>query len=149
MALDKEYITSERFIHDVLRERAGWVVRKLYRLWSRNGRIGPVALSWPAEKLKLSNGQEYDKVVTCPLPTEEKDRPARLRLLIERTNPYALLLVEQRKDSVKALFESRHGARCWTLPLKDHGGVKILGDMSHEDDGECIGLLWRKGQALN
>lgn len=113
-------------------------------MWSRDRHIGPVALSWPAEKLTLEDGTEYDRVVVCPLPAKEEERPARLRLLIERTNPYALLLVEQRKGSVKAIFESQHGARCWTLPIRDHGGVKILGDMAHEDDKECLGLLWRR-----
>jgi hypothetical protein len=147
MATGQEYITSERFIHDELLRRSAATIDKLYDLWSRDRRIDPTVLAWPAERVKTDDGHHHAGVVFCRLPDEVQARPAQLRDLIKRVRPYALLLVEQRKGMVKAIFESMHGARCWTLPVKNHGGVRILGEAAQEDDRECIGLLWRPGEA--
>ena len=142
--MQEGYISSERFIHDELIRRAQRSVNHLTKLWRRNGRISPVALSWPAESVKLEDGRDFDGIITMPLPTDEAERMSALKQLVAETKAYGLLLIEQRGNKeIKAIFETHHGSKSWALPIKRHGDVWVLGKPKEKTDVESVGLLWR------
>ena len=142
--MPSEYITSERFIHDELIRRAERSVNHIPNLWRKLGKIPPTALSWPAAAVKTDDGEEVDGVISMELPIEESDRSHALRELVKRTKPYGLLLIEQHgKHEVRALFETHHGSRSWSLPIRRHGDVNVLGTPIVKEDTESIGILWR------
>ena len=142
-----EYMVSERFIHDELVRRAGTVVTRLPKMWIRDGHIQPSMLLWPSDTVKTDDGKEVEDLIYGKMPEEKSERMAFLRQSIQRAGPYALLVVEQRPTAVVALFESPHGARAWTLPIERHGDHRVLGKPEVQDDGECLGILWRSNLA--
>ena len=138
------YFTSERFIHDALRDQADQLVDRAREEWKKSKRVLPVAISWPSEHLKSDDGKTITHAVICPLNQLKDSREAVVRRLSERTKAYGLFLLERRGDEIRALFETRHGARDWKIPLKLHGDVLVAGMTTIRDDADCIGLLWSK-----
>jgi hypothetical protein len=140
--MDRDYIVSERFIHDGLLRQAESVVKAVYENWRRDRKIAPVAFTWPAETIRTDRGEPHEGVVVLDLPEAVGMRMEALRQLVARTKAYALLLVEQHPKKVVVILESRHGARCWTIPLESHGDVVILGRAEAHNDAVHVGLLW-------
>ncbi len=146
--MNRDYITSERFIHDSLIVQAAEGISSLYDSWKEKGSIDPFLLTWPAENVVDDDGNIVTDVCRLELPKEKNRWPSLFRQAISITKAYALLLVEQRSEDVRIILESPHGTRCWKVPIENHGGVKVLGKSSHTDNVESVGLLWRSNRAM-
>lgn len=140
-----EYFTSERFIHDDLLFIAEGGLSSLRQSWSTHGRIQPFAITWPEGKIKSDDGDIIESHVLVDIPegSNSEERMRLLRRAVLRTRAYALLFVEQKEDEVLWLFETRHGSKSWSFPIKRHGPDKILGDPTAEEGTRCVGLLWK------
>jgi hypothetical protein len=145
--VNKEYITSERFIHDELLRRATDAVNKIFDLWKSDGQILPSILMWPADTVKTTEGEDHTGMIFGQLPDDAAQRPAYLREITERWKPYALLIVEQKGSTITALFESHHGTRAWHMSIERHGDARVLSDPVITDDTECANLLWSTSQS--
>lgn len=141
----RQYIVSEQFIHDDLLDRAAAVVRKLPDMWNRDKKISPVLLCWPETPVKGSDGSSIDDVCVLDLTdASEEERPDLIRQMVRRSKAYGLFLVEQKKDTVRAAFETRLGSRTWTLPIRRHGEVVVLEAARVVTDGNAVGVLWKQ-----
>jgi hypothetical protein len=138
---DPTYFSSERFIFDDLAKRAERMVEEVRAQWREKQRITNCCITWPAEVLKDDAGREIQDAVYCVLPPGEEQEA--LRRMVERTKAYALVLIEQKKDELRVLFESHHGARAWLIPLELHGDVRVPGATRVTENAECVGLLWK------
>jgi hypothetical protein len=141
------YIRSERFIHDDLVKKAEDIVVTVRNLWRTQRQVDPYVVTWPGEDIKADDGEVITHAVLCPIPAEF-DRARRMQALqqiVERTKAYGLLFVEQKENSILVLFETRHGARSWCIPLAWHGDVQVPGQAEVKNNSECVGLLWREG----
>lgn len=138
-----EYYTSESFIWDELIRNAEAGIKGLYNTWKRAKRIDPFVIVWPATTVTDKDGIELEGAVVRELNPDPATWTKHILEAIKLTNAYALLRVHQHDRNVKAILESQHGARCWTLPINRHGDVDVLGRASFEDNQECVGLLWR------
>jgi hypothetical protein len=144
-----QYIRSERFIHDDLVRKSEEIVKTVRELWRTQRKIDPYVVTWPGEDIKADDNTVVTHAVLCPIPAEF-DRARRLEALqqvVERTKAYGLLFVEQKESSILVLFETRHGARSWCIPLAWHGDVQVPGQTEAKNNSECVGLLWREGRA--
>lgn len=137
---DLAYLTSERFIHDGLLHTAQKIVNSVKSRWEQGEKIEAYAIAWPGEKVPTEEGQMIDGPVLMAVPLERRELA--LRALVDRTKAFALLLVEQKGDCLAALFESAHGTRSWTLPIRRHGDRWALEDQKTRDDTDRLGLLW-------
>lgn len=142
MALSREEIVSERFIHEDLLRQAEAAVRAVYTVWRRERKIAPTLFTWPAEQIRTEQGEPHEGVCLLELPEEAEKRSEAILAMVRRTKAYGLLLIEQKPDEVRALFETRHGARCWQIPLVAHGDVVLLGRAEVREDALHVGLLW-------
>jgi hypothetical protein len=141
--MEIDYITSERFIHDSLIVRATEGVSSLYDSWKEKGSIESFLLTWPAEEVRAHDGNVVNDVCRLELPEDRTRWNKLIMKAVQITKAYAFLLVEQREKDIRAILESHHGTRCWIIPIEDHAGLKILGRVTHRDDLESVGLLWR------
>lgn len=141
-SVTRAYIASEQFILDGLIKQAEAAVKTIYATWKRKRVIAPTLFTWPADTIQADNGELLEGICTLDLPEKEVDRAQAMKMMVERTKAYALLLIEQRKGEVRAVLESSHGARCWTIPLVQHGEVVVLGRAAVRDDEGHVGLLW-------
>lgn len=140
----REYIISEKFIWDDLLDRAAHAITVLKRMWKKKHKLPSMILSWPASAVKDDKGKTIDDVISLTVPDNITLSKA-IRDMVVRTKPYALLVCDTRQqDVVKVFLESHHGARTWTIPVKRHGDVRVLEEESYKDNGECLGVLWRK-----
>lgn len=145
----ENYIRSERFIHDDLLKKAEDIVVTVRDLWRTQRKVEPYVVAWPGENIRADDGEIITHAVLCPIPMEF-DRARRMQALqqvVERTKAYGLLFVEQKENSILVLFETRHGARSWCIPLTWHGDIQVPGQAEVKNNGECVGLLWREGSA--
>jgi hypothetical protein len=140
-----EFITSERFIHQDLAERAAAIAEQAREVWKKTQRIEPYAVTWPSTALKTDDGGVVDQAVICQLPLEYTDaqRTDVLHKMVEKTKAYGLVLVEQRGNQLRVLFETHHGARAWLMRLERHGDVVVCGAPEIREDADCLGILWR------
>lgn len=140
--MDPTSLRPKHFIHDELLRRARAAVDTLPELWRRDNKIQACLLLWPEDAVRTNvKGKDHTGLVFAELP-EEATRQAFVQKASERCGAYALLVVEQLGDCVRAIFESQHGTETWRLPLKDHGGVKVLGAAAHRSNAESLGVLW-------
>jgi len=140
--MDQEHIRSGRFIHDVLLRRAEDAVNKIPELWREDKRIHPVLLLWPTTDVKAQRGERHSGVVFSELPISEAERLPYIKKAVEGCNAYAVLVVEEVPGAVRAIFESEHGTETWRLPIKDHGGVRVLGVAARSSNTESVGVRW-------
>ncbi len=138
----REYIASGLFIHDDLVTRCAAVVGGLPDMWNRDQKISPVLLCWPEVPVKGSDGSSIDDVCVLDLTDiQEEERPDVIRQMSRRTKAYGLFFVEQKAGAVHASFETQHGSRTWTLPIRRHGDVLVL----EEPVVVTVGVLWTRG----
>jgi len=140
-----EYIKSERFIHDSLVETAKKMVAVVRTGWNKRGKVEAFIVAWPKETVTSDTGHPIDGPCLAVLETiAGEEREAAIGLFAERTNAYALLLVEQRaQKEVMAVFESPHGTCSWSIPLARHGDRWVAGEPEEKSGGGSIGVLKR------
>ncbi len=136
---NRDYIRSERFIHDQLLERCVSLVETSKKMW-RERKEPSIVVLWPGEPVRTLDGHEIEDEVIAVFPQENKQ--ARLRGYVETTKAYGLLVIELQPHALSAVFESAHGTRAWTTPLETHGDVAVLAKTKVQDNVEHLGLLW-------
>jgi hypothetical protein len=140
-------MNPEKFVYNVLLARAEAVVQSARETWKRQRRIEPYAVAWPSESLKADDGTAITHAVFCAIPVEF-DTAKRMKVLqqfVERTKAYGLVVVEQKENSIRIMFETGHGAKAWCIPLAWHGDVQVPSQTEASD--ERIGLLWQRGSS--
>ena len=140
--MNQEHIRSERFIHDELLTRAAVAVGRIPEMWKEQKRIFPIILLWPTTQVKAQKGEWHTGVVFDLLPEDAELRPAHIKKVTATCDAYAVLVVEELPNVVRAVFESEHGTETWRLPIKDHGGVRVLGVAARSSNTESIGVRW-------
>lgn len=143
---DLSYNNSERILHNELSKEARNGLPSLYKTWAEHSEIGAFVLVWP-DRMVSFHGHRTINPMPFDMPENKKDWAGKLRQLIEDKHAFALLLVEQRKQDILAVFESPHGAVSWQVPIENHGDVRILGTPIEKVDAEYIGLLWSPRRA--
>ena len=144
-ATAKKYITSERFIHDgLLRDCAG-LIEKLYEIWGREKIIRPSLLLFPADYLKDDVGETINGVVSMALDLEASHRDA-IKQAVMRVGAYAFFYARTEEHKVKALLESPHGTREWTMGVAKSGPDRVLSSSSYRDNVPGLGILWSSKQ---
>ncbi len=118
------------------RYRARWKAGELKRQ--------DLFFTWPADAVLDDEGTSIEGVCGMVLPPERREQLPAMRQMVVRTKAYALFLLEVREREVKAILESSHGTRTWTIPILLHGDVHVLGVATTQDDHENVGLLWQK-----
>ena len=145
----KEYI-SEKFIHNELARRAEEGLAGLYRAWKKRKRVDPFIITWPSDTLHTESGTPIEGPCLLELPPDDKKSWRKLMIESVRfTGAYGIVFVEQRENDVQATFETRHGAKCWTMPIVRSGDVDILKEPVITVDREHLGLLWQKSGGTN
>ena len=137
-----EYYTSERVIWDNLKTLAEAGVKDIHRQWKVKRSIEPFAIVWPAQPILDSQGITVKGACSIDLPRDTAAWSETLRQLVHMTEAYALLLVEQRDTDIQVILESHHGTRSWTIPIRQSGDVRVLGDPIVQDNTNRIGILW-------
>ena len=143
----RQYISSERFIHDVLLERSENLVKKIQDDWKAGNKPFPLLITWPAETITSRDGKPIDNVCLCYMGKDKQTWTSTMHGMVARTRAYGMLLVDPGPKEVKLIFETTHGTRAWTIPVERHGDVDVLGAVQRQDDVECIGLLWNRKKA--
>lgn len=138
---------NERFIYDSLVRYADGSVKKIYEIWKRKKKIDPFLLSWPATVVKAYDGSPINDICSLELPKDQSEWPSMFRDTVRLTNPFAVLLCEQRDKDIHLIIESEYGTRSWTIPIQRRGDVTVLGRPDVKTDVESIGMLWRPREA--
>jgi len=134
-------------IHQQLVAAVSNSLKHLYDMWKEDGKISPVALSWPSRTIQADDGSPIDDLCALALPELPEERTHALQLLVERTNSRALLVREQHADSIDTILETPWGAVSWSIPIRRSGDVRVLGDSVCTVNTRCVGLLWRPNMA--
>lgn len=141
--MNKDYYSSERFIHDDLCGQAEKVMSTVYSIWKRNKKIDPFLLTWPSEPLTGSDGASIEGCCRLELKNIPKDQVRdTLIKALQLTKAYAALLVEERGKNLIAILESKHGTKSWTIPIQQRGDIRVLGDITSRVDIDSLGYLW-------
>lgn len=140
----REYLTSERFIHENIMQQAETLLARYRELWKKGAKRQNLFFTWPAVEVQDDDGTGIEGVCAMYLPEARAEWAQAMRQMVVRTKAYALFLLEVREREVKAILESNHGTRTWTIPILLRGDVHVLGPAEKQDDHENVGLLWQK-----
>lgn len=139
----RDYYTSERFIWDDLIEESQRAMIGLYEHWKKRHSIEDFLITWPAEVISAEDGSKVSGPCAFTFPVGDRaQRQDMILKTVQITKAYALLLVEQNKAEIQVILESRHGAKCWTIPIVKSGDVATLGPHALSTNGKHVGLLW-------
>lgn len=111
-------------------------------MFRRDRRIFPTMLIWPASTVTATDGTQFSGVVFTELSEDALKRKDEIKSAMLHSGAWAALVTEQVDSDIRMIFESGHGTRTWRLPIKDHGGFKILGRAEVHDNAESLGVLW-------
>lgn len=136
-----QHIRDTRVLWEKIVAQGELVVASVRKLWRAERRIDRVLFSWPREPIEDDKGRWISALVTYQPPESQPNRTA-ARDMVKRTRACAVLLVEQREKDVRILLESPHGSRCWTLPIRWQGDVRVLTKAAVVADTESLGALW-------
>lgn len=134
------FVPSERTIHDGLLKKCDGMVSELRRNYKREK--DSTAIAWVSRDIRDDAGNTINDFVLLELPEDRTGWMDILLQLIQKTDAFALLVVDRQQPGLKVVFESRFGARSWTLKEERHGDVDVLSKPIVLDDVESIGLLW-------
>jgi len=136
-------LKNEEFIWKDLIFRAKHAVDHVKQVWRKEHDYPRMIFSWPSEHLKTKGGTVITHLVSFAIPDEMETFKAAVELAT-KTKAYGLLLVDKVDGNLKVVLESRHGTRCWTMPIRRHGDVTVLERGRASENTECIGVLWRR-----
>lgn len=138
-----EYITSERFIHDMLRDRVEDVLRDTTcNLVLGVSDVQPYALLFPTRAVPADDGSAVTDVVLLDLSdTPKKKWHNLLKKAVHRVEAYALFLLEPAASGAMATLESPHGACRWHLIRRNVGDRTVLGMSSVENAASRLGYI--------
>jgi hypothetical protein len=136
------HLVSEQLIHDRLLSQGEQAVARTYELWRTRGKIDKrILIAFPSQGVLTDDGKIITHHVVMELDPKE-DLSLALRKLTERTSAYGLLLVDPQPRAIKIYLETVFGVRCWTIPIINSGGAKLLGTATSSDNTENLGMLW-------
>lgn len=142
-----EPFDADQVIHNNLIEYVtNYGIPELYDIWKTKMKITPFLLSWPSETVVGRDNEPIQDVCSLDLPEDRSEWPSLFHQAMELTKSCALLLVEERNGTIKAILETPKGTMAWTIPIERRGDVRILKKASTTTDQENIGLLWRPNQ---
>jgi hypothetical protein len=139
--------TSERWIHDELLELLPKHLEVIYRDWREKKSVDPFVVAWPANEVPTEDGEMLAGPILCELPEDRQHWAEFFKAVVRRTDPFALLLVEQKKEEVVAVVESRYGTKSWHYSIEQHGLETALSRPTTKVDEISIGVLWRAKRA--
>lgn len=139
-----EYYTSERFIHDDLVKEVESALETIPEGWRQKGSIDSFILSWPSEPVPDDDGVPITGSILCALPEGKSERMKEISGLVQKTNPFGLLLCEQIEGEVRLIFETSHGSKSWHFPIEKHGPDRVLGRMTERTDEVRLGILFTR-----
>jgi hypothetical protein len=117
-------------------------MKSIHETWRRNKLIDPFLVAWPCDPIPDKKGILISAPCILPL-TADRSKWGKLRIaVVDRTNAYALLQVEQREVDVRAILETTEGTRCWVHPIARSGDIVRLGSARVSDNTELLNLLW-------
>lgn len=143
--MNKEYITSERFIWDDLLEKVHKAHEELKAVWRKKQNVPTTVATWPATPIRSDDGRTITHLITLHVPTHVPLHKA-VKDLVVRTKAYAFFTCDGTQDELRVVLESHHGVRSWTTPIERHGDVRVLGETRVQDGVGGFGLLWQKKQ---
>jgi hypothetical protein len=146
---NKDYYTSERFIHDELLGLAAKGVEGIYEVWKTDGKINPFIIGWPSEKILDDRGIPLEDACVKELSEDRRTWSRELTAFASRIKAYALMLAERKDSQILIIFESHHGTRSWTIPVHKSGDREVLGNKNVVDDTHSIGLLWKPHRGVS
>lgn len=138
----RKYIASERFIHDGLVKDAQVVIERIYKIWKERRTVRPSLLLWPAQAVQADDGKLISHIVAADLPEDLREHKDFMRAAADRVNAYAVLLVRKEDTVVKAILETPHGTRSWTIPIVRSADVFVLGRPTIKNDKDVLGIVW-------
>lgn len=133
--------------HHQLCRRVSESIKSIHKSFLRDKKIAPFIMTWPSTPIIDDYGKRIDNPCILELPDDQSKWTKLMLKAIDRTDAYALLLIEQREKDVRAILETTEGARCWLMPIAHSGDVTRLGVARITNDRECLGLLWQKNKA--
>lgn len=136
---EREYLASERFIHDDLLQRAEKLVDIAHGVW-RDHKDPSLVVLWPGEAVTTVEGENIEGEIFGVYP--KSDVKDRLKKMVQTTKAYGVLVIELRPDALYACFESHHGARSWIAKIERRGDRRVLGTTLERTDEDHLGLLW-------
>ena len=135
-----------RLLHDAIAKKAALGLKSLYAIWRRDKKISPFIIAWPLLELDFKNCLPTDSEVVVDLPENKGTWPAILGRILKDTDPFAVLLAQQKEKEVILVLESEYGSSSWHIPIRKHGADLVLGQPSAKTDTDVLGLLWKAGK---
>ncbi len=137
------YFTSGRFIHEDLAKKAAQLAEEARQVWKVAQKLEGHVVSWPSSTLVDDDGVAISHAVLMRVPSDftQEQLLEATRRLVTRINAYGVALVLHAGQALRVLFETRHGALAWTIPLERHGDLLVPGETQQEET-QGLGLLY-------
>jgi hypothetical protein len=139
----KDYLTSERFIHDSLVSFVDELAGRLRGLSQKGEKLRPLLLFWVNEKIKGDDGGTInDKVV---MEFDDIDEVRQHMLYgVERTKAYAVLFFQPNEDNLRLDLETPHGAETWQMKRQRRGDSYFIGAPVRSSGASIFGVIPNK-----
>jgi hypothetical protein len=139
-------MVAGRTLHDAIAKKAALGLKSIYATWKRHKKLTPFVLVWPTSDLNFKECLPTESEVVVDLPEDSAAWTPILLKLFEDTDPFAVLLAQQKGGEILLVLESEYGTSSWHIPIRRHGPDRVLGQPSEKADEDCLGLLWRAGK---
>lgn len=143
----REYIVSERIIHDDLQVKAALYVNETYKMAKEGKETPSYIIVWPSEHLQADDGTIITHQVVQELTQARSEWNKALIDMVKLCKAYGVLLVESSAKGLEAWFETHHGAFHWRMDKLRSGGDVYYDKPIVSEDEECLGVLWSPRKA--
>ena len=134
---------SDPAIHERLLLGCTDLIDSMRYTWCESSPEENVAMTWTGTEIQDDHGHPINDRVLLVMPDNRDEWDSVLAQLIERTEAFALLLIQRNSERLQVLFESPYGTRLWRLKKERHGDTSVLGRPAVFDNVETTGLLWK------
>lgn len=142
----EEYSNTAPTIHDYLVLHTDNLMRRLRDAIHKGLNPNPVAMFWPRAPVRGDDGSTISRLVGMDLAEEDlKDVKVPLRVGVDRTNAYAVLLIVPSEECVKGVLETPAGTMTWTMRKQRRGDSTFIQEPVRHEDVDVLGLIQREG----
>lgn len=139
----RDYITSERLIHDSIVAFVDDFALQLRQLAQRGEALKPLLLFWVDGEVRGDDGSFITDKVVMELE-DTKDVEEHMRQGAKKIGAYALLFFRPDAGELRLELETPHGAETWVMEKQRRGDTYLICPPERKSSSKIFGIIQSK-----
>ena len=142
----RDYLKSDKFIHDNLVLQVDQLIGKLRKIANEKKTIDPLLLFWPAENISADDGTTITHLIMMPLSSSQEEKYKEyLTAGAKRAKAFAVAYLSSNNSEIKLIMETPAGTETWLMKKQIRGEITFVKAPVRKSDVDVLGVIEKQG----